>query len=99
MRIRESWRDGWSRVVRAPWIVAGGWAATVVLALPMAFVLRGEIAAHLGSSLAAASAADAVNYDWWNEFLAQAAGLGQTFVPAIIGFAAVLKNLSGIADA
>ena len=36
--------------------------------------------------------------DWWNEFLAQASGLGQTFVPAILGFAAVLDNLSRLAD-
>jgi hypothetical protein len=99
MSISEAWRDGWSRVARAPWIVAGGWAATIALALPMALVLRGELATHLGSSLAAAAAADGVNYDWWNEFLAQAPGVGQTFVPAILGFAAVLKNLSGLADA
>ncbi len=57
------------------------------------------LAGHLGGSLAAESAATGVNYDWWNEFLAQAAGVGQSFVPAIIGFAAVLKNLSGVADA
>jgi hypothetical protein len=40
-----------------------------------------------------------INFDWWNEFLAQSAGLGQTFVPAVLGFAAVLKNISAIADA
>jgi hypothetical protein len=57
------------------------------------------LAQHLDSSLAAEAAASGVNYDWWNEFLAQAAGVGQSFVPAIIGFAAVVKNLSGIADA
>ena len=53
------------------------------------------LAQHLGASLAAEEAATGVNYDWWNEFLAQAAGVGQSFVPSIIGFAAVLKNLSG----
>ena len=57
------------------------------------------LAGHLGRSLAAESAATGVNFDWWNEFLNQAAGVGQSFVPAIIGFAAVLKNLSGVADA
>ncbi len=54
---------------------------------------------HLDASLEATAAAVGVNYDWWNEFLAQTAGLGQTFVPAILGFAAVLKNISSIADA
>ena len=60
---------------------------------------RDTLAEHLDASLAANEAATGVNFDWWNEFLAQATGLGQTFVPAIIGFAAVLKNLSGIVDA
>ena len=31
---------------------------------------------HLGRSLAADSAADGVNYDWWQEFTSQATGLG-----------------------
>ena len=61
--------------------------------------LRGMLADHLGTSLAAGTAASGVNFDWWNEFLAQAAGIGQTFVPAILGFAAVMKNLSTLADA
>ncbi len=39
-----------------------------------------------------------VNYDWWNEFLAQTSGVGVSFVPAILGFAAVMKNLSTVAD-
>ncbi len=73
--------------------------ATILLTLPLAITLQGMLAVHLGSSLAAETAASGVNYDWWNEFLAQAAGVGQSFVPAIIGFAAVLKNLSGVADA
>ena len=84
---------------RAPWLVAGLWLSTVLLALPLALALHGQISDHLGSSMAATAAAEGVNYDWWNEFLAQATGVGQTFVPAILGFAAVLKNLSGIADA
>lgn len=90
--------DGLRRVQRAPWLVAGLWMLTVLLALPLAFALHGQISEHLGSSLAANAAAEGVNYDWWNEFLEQTTGVGQTFVPAILGFAAVLKNLSGIAD-
>ena len=91
--------DGVNRVKRAPWIIAGLWASTILLTLPLAVTLQGMLAQHLGGSLAAEAAATGVNYDWWNEFLAQAAGVGQSFVPAIIGFAAVLKNLSGVADA
>jgi len=36
---------------------------------------------------------------WWSEFTAQAGPLGQTFEPRIIGFAAVLDNLSAVLDA
>ena len=91
--------DGCGRVRRGPWLIVALWIATILLALPLAVTLHGMLAEHLGSSLAAETAVTGVNYDWWNEFLAQAAGVGQSFVPAIIGFAAVMKNLSDIADA
>ena len=77
----------------------GLWLATVLIALPFAMMLQGLIGDHLGASLAAESAAEGVNYDWWNEFLAQTSGIGVSFVPAILGFAAVLKNLGTVADA
>jgi hypothetical protein len=91
--------DGIGRVRRAPALVAGVWLSTFLLAWPLALSLRGMIADHLGASIAADTAVSGTNYDWWNEFLAQTAGVGQTFVPAILGFAVVLKNISSIADA
>lgn len=99
MSILAAFRDGLRRVQHAPSLIAGLWLATFLLAWPLALTLRGMLADHLGSSLAADAAASGMNFDWWNEFLAQAAGLGQTFVPAILGFAAVLKNLGSVADA
>jgi len=99
MSALQAFVQGWRRLAGAWWLLAGVWLTTVALAAPLALALRGMIAEHLGSSLAAESAARGVNFDWWNEFLAQAAGIGQTFVPRIIGFAAVLGNLSGLADA
>jgi hypothetical protein len=90
--------EGLNRVKRAPWIVAGVWISTLVLAMPLAIALHGQISAHLGASMAAQTAASGVNYDWWNEFLAQTSGVGASFVPAILGFAAVMRNLSTIAD-
>ncbi len=71
MTIFEAFIDGLRRVQRAPWLVAGLWLSTVLLALPLAFALHGQISEHLGSSMAAKAAAEGVNYDWWNEFLAQ----------------------------
>ena len=53
---------------------------------------------HLGASLAADTAASGVNYDWMQEFADQATGLGATFRPTIIGFGAVLDNLSAFLD-
>jgi hypothetical protein len=91
--------DGVNRVKRAPWLVIGVWLSTLLLAMPLAIVLQEMIGAHLGASLAAQAAADGVNYDWWNEFLAQTSGVGVSFVPAILGFAAVMTNISTVADA
>src|SRR5688500_7891579 len=94
----EAFIDGLNRVKRAPMLIIGLWITTVMVALPFAMLLQREIGAHLGGSLAAQSAAESVNYDWWNEFLAQTSGVGLSFVPAILGFAAVMKNLSTIVD-
>ena len=91
--------DGWRRVRGAPLLLAGVWCATLALALPPALIMRELIADHLGESLVAENVATGVDFDWWNEFLAQAGGLGQTFGTSVIGFAAVVRNLSGVADA
>jgi hypothetical protein len=90
--------DGLNRVKRAPWLVIGLWLSTLLLAMPLTIALHDLVGAHLGASLAARAAADGVNYDWWNEFLAQTSGVGATFVPGILGFAAVIKNVSTVAD-
>lgn len=97
--ILRAWLDGLGRVRRAPAVLAGVFAVTLLAALPLALTLRAMIGAHLGRSLAAGAAADAVNYDWWQEFQSQASGLGTTFSPAIIGFASSLDSLSRVLDA
>jgi hypothetical protein len=73
-------------------------AVTLMVALPLSIALGDMIEAHLGRSLAADAAAAGTDYDWWQEFSSQAAGLGTTFVPSVVGFGAVLDNLSGLAD-
>lgn len=93
-----AYREGLRRVTGAPWVWLGAWLATLLLAVPAALVVRDMIAGHLGASLVAERAAAGVDLDWWQEFRAQASGLGTTFVPAIIGGAAVAKNLSDLAD-
>jgi hypothetical protein len=86
------------RVHGAPAIVFAVWALSLLLALPLGLVLRGMIRESLGASLAADTAAVGVNYDWWNEFIQEASGVGRTFVPSIIGYAAPLRNLSDLLD-
>jgi hypothetical protein len=93
-----SWVQGWRRVAAAPWIVVGVFLLTFVLAVPLALTMRGTLQAQLGRSMAGRDAVGAVNYDWWQEFTAQTSGLGATFVPAIIGFAATLDNVSSLLD-
>ncbi|MFL6280114.1 MAG: hypothetical protein ACJ731_08390 [Vicinamibacterales bacterium] len=98
MPAAAAFREGVRRVNHAPAVVAGLFAVTLLVSLPLAYALDTMIAAHLDSSLAAGSLALGTNYDWWEEFSAQATGLGTTFVPSIAGFGAVLNNLSGFLD-
>jgi hypothetical protein len=98
MKVTAAFGDGMRRVNGAPMVLAGMFMVTLLIALPLSYALRGMIAAHLGRSLAADAAAAGANYDWWQEFSAQATGLGTTFVPSIVGFGAVLDNLSGLLD-
>jgi len=99
MRIAAAWKDGAGRVNRAGGILLGVWIMTVLVSLPMTLVLRAMIAQHLGDSLAADTAASGVNYEWMQEFADQASGVGVTFKPTVIGFGAVLDNLSSFVDA
>src|SRR5438105_13375041 len=90
--------DGTRRVARAPAILIGVWVVTLAVSMPLALGLRSLLPDHLGESMAAYAALTGVNYEWWQEFSDQAAGLGVTFRPTIIGFGAVLDNLSGFLD-
>ncbi len=94
----SAWRDGMRRVNDAPLVLAGVWVMTVLLSLPLTLALRDSLATHLGSSLAADRAANGVDYDWMQEFSDVATGAAVTFRPTILGFGAVLDNLSAFLD-
>ncbi|MBI3402878.1 MAG: hypothetical protein HY048_15800 [Acidobacteria bacterium] len=98
MTVLAAWRDGARRVTRAPALLAGVWALTLLVSLPLTIALRGMLEQHLGHSLAAETAASGVNSDWMQEFSDQATGLGVTFKPTVIGAGAVLDNLSAFLD-
>ena len=94
----DALRDGMKRVNRAPVVIAGVFLLTLLTALPFSMMMRDELRTHLGDSLVAEHVAQGVNVQWWSEFTQHAGTLGKTFQPSIIGFAAVLDNLSAIAD-
>ncbi len=98
MRSSAALKDGIRRVNSAPVVLGCVFAVTLLTALPFAMIIRQELRSHLGNSLAADQAARGVNYQWWTEFTAQAGALGKTFDTTIIGFAAVLDNLSSLLD-
>lgn len=93
-----AWRSGLRRAIRAPGLLLLLWCASAAIALPPALAVRDAVASHLGESLEADAAASGVNYDWMQEFRAQASPLGQTLRADVIGFAAVLNNTSALAD-
>lgn len=97
--VLQAVRDGMRRVNSAPAVLAGVLALTFLLALPLGLVLRGMLGESLGASLAADAAASGVNSDWWSTFSSQASGLAVTFTPRILGFGAVLTNISAVLDA
>ena len=98
MIIFNAFRDGIRRVNAAPAVLAGVLIATLLVTLPLGLALRSALRAHLGDSVAADTVASGVNWDWWQEFSAQATGLGGTFSPSVIGAGVVLDNLSTLLD-
>src|SRR5690349_5102693 len=90
--------DGWRRVAAAPILVIGIWLLTVAVTWPSAWALERTIAADLGPSASGTSALHGVDSSWWLEFRQRHPEEGETFRPSVIGFAAVLRNISGLAD-
>jgi hypothetical protein len=97
-KILSAFRDGWGRVLAAPAIIGGVFLLTLLAVVPAGLVVEQDIRAGLGSSLDAQTMATGVNSEWWDRFGETASGLDRTFSPTIIGFAAVLDNLSRFLD-
>ena len=91
-------RDGYRRVLGAPVVIAGAWLALVATSLPFALALGRAIEQDLGSSTAARTAAQGVDFDWWQEFVFRHPERGDSFQPAIIGGAAAIRNASDWID-
>ncbi len=79
-------------------MLALGWALAIAVSLPLALTTRGAVARSLGDSLTANSAASGIDYEWLQEFAAEAHGLGTTVTPSTIVPGAVLGNASAFLD-
>jgi hypothetical protein len=90
--------EGIGLASRAPVVLACVFLVTLLTALPFSLLMRSALESHLGNSLMAEQVAGGVNVQWWSEFVSQSGSLGQTFRTTIIGFAAVLDNVSALAD-
>jgi len=98
MTVFQALRDGIHRVNSAPALLLGVWMMTLLVSVPLTLEMGGQLAAHLDASLEADATASGVNYDWMQEFSGQTSGVGTTFSPAVIGFAAPLDNLRGFVE-
>jgi hypothetical protein len=94
----RAFADGIRRVNQSPAILVCVFIVTLLTAFPFSVVVRDSITGHLGGSLAADEAAQGVNRQWLAEYQAQAGELGRTLGTRVIGFAAVLDNLSALLD-
>ncbi len=99
MKSTEALAGGVRLVNRAPVILGCVYLVTLLTALPFSLMMRQALQSHLGNSMMAEQVAHGVNVQWWSEFIVRTGPLGRTFQTTIIGFAAVLDNLSTLADA
>jgi hypothetical protein len=90
--------DGLWRVTRAPAVLFGVFLVTLLMVIPPGLLVKAGIAGGLGNSRVAEQMAGGVNMEWWEQYLESATGLDRTFTPTVIGFAAVLDNLSQFVD-
>jgi hypothetical protein len=98
IRAAAAWVDGLRRVLGVPAVIAGVLVTTILTALPLPIVMRGQLEDAFGRSEEAATMAGAFHLDWWQEFASQASGVGGTFGPSLIGFAATMDNTSTLLD-
>ena len=92
------WRDGLSRVFRAPAVWLLLWTLTLATTALPAWFMQGAITTHMGSSLAAERAADGMNLDWLQEFRSTGA-FQRSLRVDVVGGATVMDNTSALLDA
>lgn len=84
----SAWFGGAVRVARAPLVVLGVYAVTLLLTVPLGVMLHDTLS----------RSGAAVDADWIDETSRETTGLAHTLVPEMIGAAAPLDHLSAILD-
>lgn len=93
-----AWLEGWRRAIRAPGVALAAWALTVLVTLPLAALLREDVAAHLGSSAMAEDALHGWSQDWSGEFASEARDIAATLTREVLGATVTVATLSRIAE-
>lgn len=90
--------EGWRRVLRAPAVVAGLVLLTIIVALPAAALVGGELRRQLGTSLDAEPLQFNWNETWATGVASQSRGLVTTFTHEILGFGGTLSAVSSLME-
>lgn len=98
MRAWAAWAEGVRRVAHAWNVVLVLWLVTLLFGMPLGLGVRRDIEHQLGASLDAQAQVAGATYDWLSEFGDQASGAAATFGPSVIGFGAVVDNLSAFLE-
>lgn len=97
----SAWRacaEGVRRVGRAWTVLVVLWLVTLLFSVPLALDVGRTIERQLGSSLEPNAQITGSTYDWLSAFGDQAAGAASTVGPAVIGFGAIVDNLSAFLE-
>jgi len=90
--------EGWRRVLGAPAMTLSILVLTFLSAAPLAYVLRGQIDAQLGSTLRSERLLGGWDAEWASDFAGTAPGIGRTLTHEILGFGGTLSALSRLVD-
>ncbi|MCL6481059.1 MAG: hypothetical protein K6U02_04970 [Firmicutes bacterium] len=95
--LRSLW-FGLGRVLKAPALLGWIYLASLAVSLPLATVVRGKIATHVGGSLVEQNLRTSLDLDWYGEFVEEVSGVAATFGPEVIGHMALVANLERLLD-
>jgi hypothetical protein len=92
VKILHCFASGLRRMVRCPSLALWLYAASLVLAVPLAFLMRGILRDAIGASLVHQALRSGFDLDWFSQFRFSHSGIADTFGPGVVGFLPVLAN-------